>query len=133
MDSNPSRTLTTLPGLLSCFHARSQPRLLPPFLLQISGLPLVGQQDVPKLAFFKTAFNAAIKDCLVEPRRAAVSLDYDYTVQQVGWGVKAQHQSRFWQCPHNICFWMVRQTPDPNPGSRSHLVTMQRPAPSAAV
>ena len=49
---------------------------------QISG-PLVGLQDVPKLAFIKTSFREAIKGTLVEPRRAAISLDYEYRVQQV--------------------------------------------------
>ena len=67
----------------------------------------MGQQDVPKLTFFKTAFNAAIKDCLVEPRRAAVSLDYDYTVQQVGC-VKAQHHSQSWLCPHKVYYYYAR-------------------------
>lgn len=46
--------------------------------------PLIGEQTVPladRLAFIKTAFTAAIQDSLVEPRRAAYSLDVAYTVQ----------------------------------------------------
>ncbi|KAG1680787.1 hypothetical protein FOA52_008120 [Chlamydomonas sp. UWO 241] len=49
------------------------------FKLQISGLPLVGQQDVPQLSFFQSAFTSAIRDFFVEPRRGALSLDYAHT------------------------------------------------------
>ena len=52
------------------------------FHTQISG-PLVGKQTVPQLSFLKRSFTDTIKDSLVEPRRGALSMDYDYTVQQV--------------------------------------------------
>ncbi|GAX84227.1 hypothetical protein CEUSTIGMA_g11650.t1 [Chlamydomonas eustigma] len=52
------------------------------FKLQISGIPLVGPQDVPTLSFLRTSFTESLKDTLVEPRRAAISFDYDYTGQQ---------------------------------------------------
>ena len=77
-------------GPLFCYNCSPRappPRSVPsvPPILQIDG-PLVGRQDIPKLAFIKTSFKDAIKGSLVEPRRAAISLDYNYRVQQVRQG-----------------------------------------------
>lgn len=49
--------------------------------------PLIGERRLPlteRLSFIKSSFTAAIQDSLVEPRRAAYPLDYQYSVQQVG-------------------------------------------------
>ena len=76
----PTRPLSLV--CYTCTPRAPPPPSAPSPLLQIDG-PLVGRQDIPKLAFIKTSFKDAIKGSLVEPRRAAISLDYNYRVQQV--------------------------------------------------
>lgn len=49
---------------------------------QVRG-PLIGERDVPQFSFIRAAFAETLRDSLVEPRRAAISLDYEYLVQQV--------------------------------------------------
>jgi hypothetical protein len=46
-------------------HRPGLPKLNYSLAGQISGVPLVGQQEVPKLSFIKTSFKEAIKDSLV--------------------------------------------------------------------
>lgn len=98
--------------LNSQFHCETTP--FPHFHTQISG-PLVGKQTIPQLSFLKRSFTDTIKDSLVEPRRGALSMDYDYTVQQV-WGVwtgvgrcgqVCGSPSSVEQCQQDVCSGIV--------------------------
>lgn len=51
------------------------------FKLQLSS-GLSNAYDVPSFGFLRNALTDSIKSTMVEPRRAAISLDYEYLVQQ---------------------------------------------------
>lgn len=53
------------------------------FKLVVGG-PIIGERDVPQFKFIKDAFVASLEECLIGTRRSAVSLDVEWTVQEVG-------------------------------------------------
>ena len=52
------------------------------FKLQLSSGLQSNAYDVPSFGFLRNALTDSIKSTMVEPRRAAISLDYEYLVQQ---------------------------------------------------